>query len=171
MLHAVLSALMLASPAEPSLAQVLPAKDKLPACASLYVPPPGVPAEGPCGATGNPYVSREDPFVVCLGTVMLGLAQESGLAEPAGEAAVARYQSGGAMAVLAVSLKKEEAATSLAASLQRAAADAAAKPGQQPRVAVLRNGGRVGFAVCDTNFDDACCQQMLTLIKDLWKKP
>jgi len=173
MLAGLLGTLLLAGAADSPLASLLPAKEALPACAKLFVPPAGAAADGPCGSSGNPYASRDPKFVTCFAQVVLDIGKVPGVkADEASEAALATYQSRAEMGLLAVAFKTPQAAKAVAASLERALAGEAAEGKRgEPRTAVVTRGNSVGFAACDSMFDDACCQQMLGLVKDLWGKP
>jgi hypothetical protein len=160
-----------AAPARPPrLTALLPAKNKVPGCAKLFVPPEDF--EDPCAGTvkGNPQSSTEPHYVACRASLLVGLSKAEGVkAEQASEAAAVTYEAGAEMSVLAVAFADEQAATAVSAGLEQTSG---VKPPSGPaRALVFRSGSAVAFASCDAEFDAACCRQMLAAVAATWKKP
>jgi hypothetical protein len=153
----------------PALSHLLPAGNTVPACAKLLVPPAG--SNEPCGATSNPYVARDGKFVACMASMLLQIGKTQGVnPQQASEAGIVVYQSRAEMGLLAVSFPDTKPASDLAAGLERQLAADPPPTRGGPRSAILRKGSAVGFAACDSMFDDACCAQMLTHLRDLWSR-
>ena len=148
----------------------LPTADKVPSCARLFVPPEDF--EDPCGGAvkSNPQTSSDPRFVSCMAGMLINMGKVQDVKpEQASEAALITFESGAEMGVLAVSFADEQAATAVSAGLERTNA---ARQGSGPaRSVVFRSGLQVAFAACDAQFDEACCQQMLGVLADTWKKP
>ena len=160
-----------AAPAKPPrLTALLPARNKLPACAKLFVPPEDF--EDPCPGTvkGNPQSSSDPRYASCMASLLVSVSKAEGVkAEQASAAAAVTYEAGAEMSVMAVAFADEQAATAVATGLEQTAG---VKPVSGPaRAMVFRSGSTVAFASCDAEFDAACCQQMLAVVAATWKKP
>ena len=160
-----LGAIAQAAPAKPGdLTPLLPPAKKLPACAKAFVPLEDY--EAACdGAPTGGQTSSDPRFVSCMAGLLITTAKAEGVkAEQASGAAMATFESGGELSVLAVSFADEQAAAAVASGLEKAAAPPA-------RALVHRNGTAVAFATCDAQFDAACCQEVLAVVAATWKKP
>jgi hypothetical protein len=163
---AALAAAAQAAPAAPGdLIALLPAAKKMPACAKTFVPQEDY--EAPCdGAPPAGQASNDPRFVSCMAGLLVTTAKAEGVkAEQATGAAMATFESGGELNVLAVAFVDEPAATAVAAGLEKVTAATPA------RAAVHRRGSAVAFASCDAQFDPACCRQVLAAVSETWKKP
>ena len=160
-----LGAIAQAAPAGPGdLTSMLPPAKKLPACAKAFVPLEDY--EAPCdGAPQGGQTSSDPRFVSCMAGLLISTAKAEGVKpEQASGAAMATFESGGEMNVLAVAFADEQAATAVASGLEKAAAPPA-------KALVHRRGSAVAFASCDAQFDAACCQEVLAVVSATWKKP
>lgn len=159
-----------AAPAKPRLTDLLPARKKVPACAKLFVPPADF--EDPCGGTvkGNPQSSTDPGYASCMASLLVSFSKAEGAkAEGASAAAAVTYEAGAEMSVMAVAFADEAAATAVSDGLARTSG---VKPQSGPAKAlVFRSGSTVAYASCDAEFDQACCQQMLSVVAATWKKP
>ena len=158
-----------AAPAKPAdLTPLLPPAKKLPACAKAFVPLEDY--EAACdGAPTGGQTSSDPRFVSCMAGLLITTAKAEGVkAEQASGAAMATFESGGELSVLAVSFADEQAAAAVASGLEKTAAAPAGTPA---RALVHRNGTAVAFATCDAQFDAACCREVLAVVAATWKKP